>query len=133
MRRSFEMLSEAKKNVVVVLDNPTLPFDPSACVTRPFRITEKNDGCSFPREVYDQDSVNSAYKEIVQRVAKDFVNVKIIDLASLFCDSDSCYAAKGGKVLYNDRNHLSMYGSQYVAPYILKSLLHEKNERTTQL
>ncbi|CAI8727079.1 acyltransferase family protein [Pseudomonas sp. IT-P395] len=133
MRRSFEMLSDAKKNIVVVLDNPTLPFDPSACVTRPFRITEKNDGCSFPRKVYDQDSVNSAYNEIVQRVAKDFTNVKIIDLASLFCDSDSCYAAKGGKVLYNDRNHLSMYGSQYVAPYILKSLRHEKNERTTQL
>lgn len=133
MRRSFKMLSEAKKNVVVILDGPTLPFDPSACVTRPFRITEKNDHCSFPREVFDKDVVNSAYNEIVQRVAKDFTNVQIIDLSSQLCDSENCYAARGGKVLYNDRNHLSMYGSQYVAPYILKSLVHEKNERTTQL
>lgn len=133
MRRSFKILSDAKKNVLVVLDGPTLPFDPSACVQRPFRITEKNDHCSFQRTIFDQDTVNSAYNEIVQRVAKDFINVQIIDLSSQLCDSDRCYAAKGGKVLYNDRNHLSMYGSQFIAPYIMKSLLQEKNERTSQL
>ncbi|WP_426236660.1 acyltransferase family protein [Pseudomonas sp. TWP3-2] len=133
MRRSFKMLSDANKNIVVVLDNPNLPFDPSACVARPFRITEKNEDCSFPRKVYDQDSVNSAYNEIVQRVAKDFINVHIIDLSLQLCDSDNCYAAKGGKALYKDTNHLSIYGSQYVAPYVLKSLRHAKNERTTQL
>lgn len=133
MRRSFKMLSDAKKNVVVVLDAPTLPFDPSACIERPFRITEKNNYCSFQRTVFDQDTVNSVYNEIIQRVAKDFTNVQIIDLSSQMCDSDKCYVAKGGKILYNDRNHLSKYGSQFVAPYIMKSLLHEKNERTTQL
>ncbi|VVP26146.1 hypothetical protein PS876_04092 [Pseudomonas fluorescens] len=128
MRRSFQMLSDANKNVVVVLDNPTLPFEPSACSTRPFRITAKDDGCAFPRDVYDKDGVYVAYKEIVQRVANDFSNVQIIDLSSQLCDRDRCYVAKSGKVLYKDINHLSFFGSQYVAPYILKSLVaQEKN------
>ncbi|WP_395603733.1 acyltransferase family protein [Pseudomonas sp. B21128] len=126
MRRSFQMLSDANKNVVVVLDNPTLPFDPSACSTRPFRITAKDDGCAFPRDVYDKDGVYVAYKEIVQRVANDFSNVQIIDLSSQLCDSNSCYVAKSGKILYKDINHLSFFGSQYVAPYILKSLVAQE-------
>jgi peptidoglycan/LPS O-acetylase OafA/YrhL len=131
MRRSFKMLSDAKKNVVVVLDNPSLPFDPTACVARPFRITEKTNGCSFPRQKYDQDRAFSYYSEIVRRVVIDFPNVRVIDLSSQLCDSEKCYVEKGGKVLYSDTNHLSIYGSQYVAPYILKSLVRE--ERTTQL
>ncbi|MGI4777119.1 MAG: acyltransferase family protein [Janthinobacterium lividum] len=122
MRRTLLALRNAKKKVVVVLDNPLVPYDPKVCVNRPFRITSKNDRCTFAREEYDKIAAYSEYNAMVATVTADFPEVRIIDLSKLFCDAKTCRIAFDGKLMYADQGHLSWDGSRYVAPYLLKEI-----------
>ena len=121
MRRTFSALAYANKNVIILLDNPPLPFDPSSCNSRPFGYAKSNEKCSFPRSDFDSREDFSNYNSHVRRVIKDYPNIKAYDLSHIFCDDKNCYIKKNGQPLYKDRNHLSFYGSRYVAPYIMKS------------
>jgi hypothetical protein len=60
MRRTFSSLIQANKKVVILFDDPKLPFDPKRCIRRPVRLTEKPFNCSFPRKLYES---NSSFRE----------------------------------------------------------------------
>ncbi|RZL56578.1 MAG: acyltransferase [Variovorax sp.] len=126
LRRTLLALRNANKKVVIVLDNPLVPYDPKVCVSRPFRITKNNDRCSFPREEYDRMPAYAEYNAMVASVVKDFPAVKVVDLSKLLCDTKECRIAIGGKLLYSDQGHLNWDGSRYVAPYLLKEI--ERND-----
>lgn len=122
MRRTFSALSAAGKRIVVVLDNPFLPYDPKLCVARPFRISATDDRCTFPREQFFKMPAYAEYAALVRTIAKDYPRVQIVDLADLFCDAKVCRISIGGKLMYSDRNHLSWDGSRYVAPFLKKAI-----------
>lgn len=122
MRRSLLALTRANKKIIVVLDNPPLPFDPKSCVARPFRLSERGDRCSFPREKFDSERAYVEYKLTVMEVVNDFPNVKVIDLSTRLCDEKRCYLARDGKLLYLDEGHLNEDGSRYVAPYVIDAI-----------
>lgn len=122
MRRTFSALTQANKKVIVLLDNPPLPYDPTSCVERPFRITKKNDQCSFPREQFDNDKALTDYRTLVKTVTKDFPNIETLDLSTQLCDEQRCYLSKNGSLLYLDRSHLNAVGSKYVAPYLINTI-----------
>ena len=58
MRLTFEKLTQSGKQVIYVLDNPLLNFDPKACTQRPFRIGLNEPVCKMPRAVFDQQRVH---------------------------------------------------------------------------
>lgn len=122
MRRTFAALSGAGKNIVVVLDNPVLPYDPKLCVARPFRISKADDRCSFPRSQFDAIPAYSEYNALAKKIAREFPAVKLVDLTDLFCDAEICRLSIGGKLMYQDQSHLSWEGSRYVAPYLMKAM-----------
>lgn len=122
MRRSFSALQAAGKRVVVILDNPPLPYEPQMCAQRPIRLTKKGDKCFFSREFFDSLQPWSNYKSLVQEVLKDYPGIGVYDLSDAFCDSDSCRIAKGKTLLYADVGHLSHAGSRFVAPFILNAI-----------
>jgi peptidoglycan/LPS O-acetylase OafA/YrhL len=122
MRRTFSTLTQANKKVIVLLDNPPLPYDPAACVERPFRLTKKNDYCSFSREKFDNDQVLIEYSSLVKTVTKEFKNIRVLDLSTKLCDENRCYLSKNGSLLYLDRSHLNDNGSKYVAPYLIDTI-----------
>lgn len=122
LRRTLDYLVGKSKNVVIVLDNPTLPIDPKQCVNRPFRIELKDNQCSFSREIFDRDSAVVEYNNIVKSVLKDFPEVAVVDLSEDLCDKETCYLSKGGKLLYEDGSHLSYSGSKFVAPSIINAV-----------
>lgn len=44
----------------------------------------------------------------------------VFDPSGLFCDADFCYGYKDNALLYSDVDHLSEYGSVYVADELVK-------------
>ena len=119
-RRTINFFREQGKKVLFVLDNPILPFEPSACTPRNFASFGKR--CDFERSVYDDNLAAKTYNSIIKRVAKDYSNVFVYDLSEIFCDDKLCYLSKDGHVLYRDNGHLNIFGSRFVAPYLEKEL-----------
>lgn len=119
LARTFEMMQQAGKQVIVVLDNPQLPFNPSRCAIRPL-MPEKS--CRFPRKNWETLRFKKFYEAAVRDVAPHFSNVTVIDLADTLCDKTTCYAVRNHAVLYKDNNHLSDAGSRLVASAIIKAV-----------
>ncbi len=119
LTRTFEMMQKSGKKVIVLLDDPQLPFNPSRCVVRPFLGGKE---CQFPRDNWNNRPFKKLYESAVRDVAPHFSNVTIIDLADTLCDKTTCYAVRNHAVLYRDDNHLSDAGSRLVAPVIVKAI-----------
>lgn len=114
--RTFNMFSNSDKHIYVVLDNPRLPYDPSACSERKINLVKTK--CTF--EYSDSQSVQkNSYERQARIAAKKYSNVSIINLKDLFCNGEQCSMAPLGKNLYRDVGHLNYEGSKYVAPYLV--------------
>lgn len=122
MSRTLDLLIKANKNVIILFDNPYLPFDPSLCVTRPFRISNYKNECYFPRTQFESIEAFSWYKTIVNTALKKYPGVSTYDLSLPLCDDKYCYLEKNGDLLYRDKGHLNYEGSRYVAPFIMKAI-----------
>lgn len=120
--RTLNFLESKNKNIVLILDNPTFPFDPKRCLPRgePWDSWIKG-SCQIEIKSPSRDR----YKKIVNEVvSKNFPKVKVLDLNPLFCRNEKCnpLGTNGNTLLYSDRSHLNYKGSVYVAPYLLKAL-----------
>ena len=122
MKRTFSALIAANKEILVLFDIPHLPFDPKLCVARPFRLTQKNDHCSYPRKIFDTNPAFINYRSLIESIIINHPQIKALDLSEPLCDKDNCYASKNGNLLYKDSTHLSDAGSRYLAPYLLNSI-----------
>ena len=120
MDRLFRDLSKLKFPVYVLIDNPTLPFEPSSCIERLFGLFERRDKCKVPRSNYDKSA--QKYKSIVQEMARKYPRINLIDPTNGFCDKHYCYAFKGKTALYVDKNHLSVAGEEILFNEIKKHI-----------
>jgi hypothetical protein len=122
MRDTLALLTNAGKEVVFVIDNPELGFHPMKCLDliRPVRLTEAKvvRPCAIERASFDARVKD--YMAIIHGVLKEFPKVKVLDLPKALCDENYCYAERGGKMIYQDGDHLSVYGSHLAAAAFLK-------------
>jgi hypothetical protein len=104
---------------VFVRDGPTLKADPDICIPRrPIelaypRVFRMPSFCSGARPG-DLRS-HAVYDQFVDALAKAAPDVFFYDLADALCRGGVCKVYDEGKLLYGDFNHLSIYGSEYVA------------------
>lgn len=125
VRRSLNILKG--RHVIIVLDNPSLPFDPKICSDiRPFKLTSMQ--CTFKKESSPNYSQLTLAKDVIIKVSKEFDNVKIVDLSQFFCGRGQCGAVIDGKVTYLDGSHLNKNGSRLVAPFIYDHILEMMNK-----
>lgn len=118
---TLKKLLKAGKSVIYVLPNPTLSYDINSCsiIDRPFRLPGFiNKTCTEEASQFFQIGGGQIFKDWVMGVLKDFPQVKVFDPANTFCDRDNCFAAKNGKLLYRDKVHLSISGSDLVGPQL---------------
>lgn len=122
-RRSFEKLKGL--NILVLLDNPWDPVKSAMCSLRPFSFKIKEVKCDF---IFDR-TIADIHKQAILQAAKEYPNVKVFDLSSLFCkDSNHCYIKINGRILYSDFNHFNPEGSLYVAPFIVDEIAKLTNK-----
>lgn len=115
--RSLERLKDRK--VIIVLDNPALPMDPSKCgISRPYSITKFDSSCTFNEQ--ETSESRELHNAIINDVVKNYPNVRVVDIAKLFCNKSKCSPVQNGELLYLDDGHLNYKGSKYVAPYIYR-------------
>jgi len=125
---TLSTLTDAGKQVIVVFDNPTLPFDPARCRRRPFGFfDEASEQCKFPRKKHDQESAK--YQEVLRSIIERHQHVRIVDPAEILCDKDFCYGAANDDLYYGDDHHLSFRGSSKVAVPIV-SIVHSIESAT---
>ncbi|QYD70507.1 acyltransferase [Paraburkholderia edwinii] len=119
LERTLTRLRAAGKRVVFVLDTPELDFDPSTCVRRPVQISVRSP-CAVPRVKVEQ-RLSGVQKRIFAVLVK-FPDVKVFNPVPLLCDSQNCYARRGGEFMYTDRDHLTSDGSRYVGAWLMRDI-----------
>ena len=132
MEETLNALSKLKnKKVIFFLDVPELGIDNKLCLADGinryilginFQVQgpspRVNENCRILRSEYDLRA--SKYKNMVYELIKSYPGIILIDPTDYFCDKKYCYGIKNGKSLYRDWDHLSNYGSSYVASIILE-------------
>lgn len=120
IRRTLDPFLKARKNVIYVIDNPEIDFDPRSCIDdRPMRVKGRSKSpCAIPK--YEYDLKNKEYRELVLSIVRDYPNVKVFDASAYLCDDKLCWAKKDGDILYRDEHHLSEAGSLLLSHEIVK-------------
>jgi len=105
---------QAGKQVVVLLDAPEFPYDPTSCLdlVRPYGSPfVRRPDCVLPRGGVEE--LNRRYEEVTRQAAEEG-GATVVDLKDALCDRESCYGIRDGKLLYRDADHLNRYGAEYV-------------------
>ncbi len=103
-------MQKAGKRVVFSIDTPRLTRAPESCLRRLWFMEPA--GCVMTRELHD--SARAAYLEAVRGLSRDHPGLTVFDPTGLFCDETTCRDQRDGHSLYNDRHHISVFGSQMV-------------------
>ena len=116
LRKTFTELIQLNhiKNVFYLLENPELDFLPKVAVVRPFFGLSLQDS-SMSKELYLKRMDN--YRSSVNK-AKEWLDITVIDPIDYMCDQDRCYSYRDNHFLYADDDHLSVFGSIYIAEKI---------------
>jgi len=136
MRNTLKKLSSiSNKKIIFMLDVPELGIEDRYCgvpmnfvtvLGTKFGIGEQISYEKCRQTRADFNERNNRYHNLVKKILKEFPNVILFDPTSLFCDDEWCYGSKEGNKLYGDVDHLSKFGSAYVAnalsPVILDAL-----------
>lgn len=114
----FEQLNLLKKNVIVVLDNPTVPVRLTHCLN--YKIQKVNltnvqaDQCQF--DLSELSEHEHWTREALIEEASKWSNVKLVDFRTQLCPNERCQIFKGDSQLYRDDDHLSKFGYEIVWP-----------------
>lgn len=109
----------SNKEIIFMIDNPEIDFDPRKCMPRPFRLTNQDSNlCTISRAQYD--ARNQVYRRLVFKILQDYPTVKVFDAPAYFCDNAKCWAKSNNKVLYADSDHLSLDGARYISQDLVK-------------
>ena len=131
--RTFDALTNAGKEIYIVLDNPAFSVDnwmkcKASAVRRPVSIPnflspKQFNACSLKiNEVLNREAIDN-WKRVSLEVSREYENIHFIDLEQLFCKNGICSMLDSeGNILYRDDNHLNVRGSFYAAPFLLEQL-----------
>ncbi len=101
------------KNVIFLLENPEMDFEPRNVLRRPYdRFGFSAARSDVQRSFHDLRM--GEYNKSITNLLKDST-IKIFDPADFLCDEESCAAYKDNKILYADDDHLSVSGSKLVS------------------
>lgn len=114
MRDTVRRLLAAGKQLVFVIDNPELGFDPLSCMkSRPVQLSARlREPCAVPLDVVQ--ARNLEYRRRVQQIAAEFPALIVVDTHPTLCDGQFCTAMKNGQLLYMDGDHLNRAGTRLV-------------------
>lgn len=108
----IDAFNKAGKQVTIITENPELGVHASYCIPRPVSLLEPLN-CNLPlSKVLERQHL---YREAISQLSE----ATIIDSLNYLCQSGSCKALHNGILLYSDDDHLSVYGSLYLAERIL--------------
>jgi len=112
---SVGALLDSGKYVYLVDDTPRFPFDPKRCL---IKARMQKDACAIP--LADAKKEFDAYEGQLRSVARKEPRVKYLPINQYFCDNKRCSMTLNGKLLFRDKNHLNVSGSDYVGALLIR-------------
>lgn len=114
-----DKLVRAGKQVVLLVDNPTLPY-PEDCISRRtsskllniLLLEEENERCN--QDLQRHLELSSQYRQLLDEVAAhDPKNISVFDTIEHLCDTKAgvCTSHKDGRLLYSYTDHISDYAA----------------------
>jgi peptidoglycan/LPS O-acetylase OafA/YrhL len=128
MRRTLDRLRAAHKRVIFALDVPELGINPRTCL--PERSLQAlgqswpirgGQDCTISKQEFEARA--GKFHQFIRHILTDYPEVQLFDPTPLFCNAKQCLGMKSQQLLYRDFDHLSDWGSQYVA-LAMAPLLH---------
>lgn len=124
LANTLSMLLAAGKKVVFVLDVPIQQINPKSCLQRkilPLREVSGPERCTLSPAEFEKDY--STYKRLVLDVLVKYPDILVWNIPDALCNQSGCPIIRDEKILYRDRNHLSLEGSLFVGErFSLKSV-----------
>ena len=121
-RNMSNMISDMallEKQFFIIDSVPNFPFNPARCnINR--KLLEQNRDCNLDESEYKQGKAD--FTAFIMQEVNGKRNVSFVSLDDALCDEGICLSEKDGKALYSDSNHLSEYGSKYVASEFISFL-----------
>ncbi len=114
----MRVLSKTGKDIYLSSGTPTFSIDPHACKYDRLRLAVST-RCSEDRS-QNIDKQYRLYADMINRISNEFPNVHVIPTMDYICDSQTCQMALGQELLFRDRNHLTFFGSEYIAKRIVQ-------------
>jgi hypothetical protein len=103
----------------VVLDVPELGFDIADCIfDKPFHPRLTN--CRLPRSAVE--ARQQEYRAVIDELHSRHPNLVVFDTLPLLCDEHFCYGIKDHHVIYQDDNHIGVYGSKLIGANLAEFL-----------
>ena len=129
MQSSFDetlsMLGRAGLKVLVVAPTPEMIYSPPLCIG-----LRRGAHCNVPRVV--SEALVKDPTEALAEVVSRHPHVRLIQLIDFFCDAETCYAMRDGKILYVDENHLTATTARDLGHFILRDLSWLRREANTE-
>ncbi len=100
----------------VILDDPTLPYEPAECVSR----TQSLAACESSRGA--ALSTGQSLMRADRAVLKDDASVPVFTPDSVLCNEAGCPLELHGHLLYADTNHLTLGATQLMEPQLSQLL-----------
>ncbi len=102
LTETLDSLATLHVRVTLMHDVPELRYSAPECLLRWKRAPE---ACSVSRD--DADSRLRAVRQVIDHLALEYPNVRVVDPILLVCDARQCSAGDSTRVLYKDDDHLS--------------------------
>jgi len=112
---TLSMFERAGLRVLVLTPNPELVYPPLQCIGM-----GRGAYCNVPRSVSETlvGDPAAALAEVVGR----HPNVRLAQLMDFFCDDKTCFAARDGKILYLDEDHITATAARGLAGFLRADL-----------
>lgn len=116
LSNTIQKLTSDGRRVVVVVDNPKLPFLPEDCL-RPWA---RPGSCTVPRSEIERRQ--SGVRRVVASLQGRFPKLEVFDPLPTLCGRGDCTPVVPPHTLYRDDHHLSTYGSTLTARALLQQI-----------
>ena len=108
-------LERAGLRVIVMAPTPELVYSAPAC------LWLRNESyCNVPRAKNEQllGDARAALSEVVGR----HKNARLVDTADFFCDAQTCFVVRDGKILYTDNDHITATAARDLGSFLRMDL-----------
>jgi hypothetical protein len=118
MRRALPQTVEyfltRNKQVWLILQVPEIDFDITECAGRPFTFeTHGRVRCAMAKA--DVIERQRTFRAVLDETKQRFPSFRVFDPTPFMCGEQWCPTVRDGRVLYEDRTHLTQAGSLFFA------------------
>ena len=112
---TLSLLDRAGLRVLVLPPNPEMIYPPRQCIG-----LRKGSYCDVPRVVNEKFLGDTTV--VLEEVVTRYPNVRLARLMDFFCDAQTCFAAREGKILAYDENHITASAARDLGRFLATDL-----------